>query len=100
MSKCECKECLHESVCRIREFPSIEEILKDGCQHYKSKSLFVELPCKCKDCKHWCENYKDDILGIRYGRCKNYKSPYRYEEDNVTENDYCSYGERKLEVGE
>jgi hypothetical protein len=31
-------------VCRIREFPSIEEILKDGCNHYKDKSLCVELP--------------------------------------------------------
>lgn len=46
MSKCECKECVHEKVCRTREFPSIEEILKDGCPHYKDKSLFVELPCK------------------------------------------------------
>lgn len=50
MSKCECKNCVHEKVCRIREFPSIEEILKDGCNHYKDKSLIVELPCRCKDC--------------------------------------------------
>ena len=49
MSKCECKECIHEKVCRTREFPSIEEILKDGCQHFKNKSLFVELPCKVGD---------------------------------------------------
>lgn len=46
MSKCECKKCVHEKVCRTREFPSIEEILKDGCPHYKDQSLFVELPCK------------------------------------------------------
>lgn len=97
MSKCE--NCIHNDVCGN---PSVKlgNIVYGKCNHYKDKSLFVELPCKCKDCKHWCENYKDDILGIRYGRCKNYKSPYRYEEDNVTENDYCSYGERKLEVGE
>lgn len=49
MSKCECKNCVHESVCRIREFPSIDEILKDGCNHYKDKSLVVELPCKVGD---------------------------------------------------
>ncbi len=49
MSKCECKECVHEEVCRIREFPSLEEILKDGCPKYKDKSLFVELPCKVGD---------------------------------------------------
>ena len=46
MSKCECKNCIHEKVCRIREFPSIQEILEDGCNKYKDKSLFVELPCK------------------------------------------------------
>lgn len=49
MSKCECKNCVHEEVCRIREFPSIDEILKDGCPHYKGKSLIVELPCKVGD---------------------------------------------------
>ena len=47
--KHECKNCVHEKVCRIRNFPSIEEILKDGCDHYKDKSLFVELPCKVGD---------------------------------------------------
>ena len=49
MSKCECNNCIHEKVCRTREFPSIEEILKDGCHHYKDKSLCVELPCKVGD---------------------------------------------------
>ena len=49
MSNSECKKCIHEKVCRTREFPSIDEILKDGCPHYKDKSLFVELPCKVGD---------------------------------------------------
>lgn len=62
MSKCECKNCVHEKVCRIREFPSIEEILKDGCNHYKDKSLFVELPCKVGDEVYYIGGvYKDTI---------------------------------------
>ena len=57
MSKCECKECIHEKVCRTREFPSIEEILKDGCPHYKDKSLFVELPCKVGGMKRFVKHF-------------------------------------------
>ena len=69
--KHECKNCIHEKVCRIREFPSIDEILKDGCNHYKDKFLCVELPCKIggyigkiKDGKFDC----DEINGIRIGK--------------------------------
>lgn len=42
MSKCE--NCIHESVCRIRTYPSQYGLTGDGCGHYKDKSLFVELP--------------------------------------------------------
>ena len=38
MGKCECKECVHKSVCLYK--PCVGE-----CPLYKSKSLFVELPC-------------------------------------------------------
>ena len=31
-----CKNCVHEKVCRIKEFPSIEEILKTGCDYHIS----------------------------------------------------------------
>lgn len=43
MNKCE--NCIHKKVCRIREFPSIEEILKDGCPHYKDvvKEIFEDI---------------------------------------------------------
>lgn len=42
MSNCECKECLHYEVCLYK--PCVGE-----CPLYKSKSLFVELPCKYGD---------------------------------------------------
>lgn len=57
MSKCECKNCVHNDVCKTREFPSIDEILKDGCHHYKDKSLFVEIPCK-KGGHVWFNTFK------------------------------------------
>ena len=49
MSKCECKECLHYDVCREWNAKFIEHRMKMGegcvCKNFKSKSLFVELPC-------------------------------------------------------
>lgn len=64
--KHECKNCIHEKVCRIREFPSIQEILEDGCNKYKDKSLCVELPCRCKDCEFLKITNNNKI----YAKCK------------------------------
>ena len=44
MSKCECKECVHEKVCKYEVVHSTK-----GCDHFKDKSLCVELPCKVGD---------------------------------------------------
>lgn len=42
MSRAECKKCIHLEVCDRVDFP----IFNGGkCDHFKSKSLFVELPC-------------------------------------------------------
>lgn len=41
-----CDNCIHKKVCRIREFPSIKEILEDGCPHFKDKSPWVEVARK------------------------------------------------------
>lgn len=65
MSKCECKKCIHEKVCRTREFPSIDEILKDGCPHYKDKSLFVELPVKLGQICYALYPYKNEVEECR-----------------------------------
>lgn len=44
MSKCECSKCIHNDVCKWLVVHST-----DGCEHYKDKSLCVELPCKVGD---------------------------------------------------
>lgn len=83
MSKCECKNCVHEKVCRTREFPSIDEILKDGCPHYKDKSLFVELPCKVGDTV-----YISDFTEVIEAFVSNIEMFYNYltkEIENVVE---------------
>lgn len=84
MSKCECRDCIHYEACQLWCKGYAE-----SCDTYKDKSLFVELPCRCNDCKHYCANYcTRDIKG-------------RTNMFYMNENDYCSYAEIKLrEVGE
>ena len=46
MSRAECKKCIHLEVCDKVDFP----IFNGGkCDHYKDKSLCVELPCEVGD---------------------------------------------------
>lgn len=84
MSKHECKNCVHCDVCRIREFPSIQEILEDGCNKYKDKSLVVELPCKVGDEVYYLTsidtakelNVKEIFCGIVQAVCYERKDIY------------------------
>jgi hypothetical protein len=49
---------------------------------------------RCKDCKHWSgEDTKDYLFGERWGECHRPFGSYGCE--NSTENDFCSYGERR-----
>lgn len=46
MTNQKCENCIHYEVCRIRTYPSQYGLTGDGCDHYKDKSLIVELPVK------------------------------------------------------
>lgn len=48
---------------------------------------------RCKDCRHWNSSRYDAILESAWGECR--KSFEDYHCCETTENDYCSYGERK-----
>lgn len=61
MSKCECKNCVHEKVCRIRTYPSQYGLTGDGCDHFKDKSLCIEIPCKVGDTLYCANVYKKQI---------------------------------------
>lgn len=93
MSRAECKKCLHESVCRIRTYPSQYGLTGDGCDHYKSKSLFVELPCRCKDCKH---ARPLGVIGCEVYICS--VDTHYSLEILVEDDDFCKYAELKEEV--
>ena len=100
MSKCECKECLHYDVCYDRiEFGETHDFKgKNGdCDHYKSKSLFVELPCRCAECEHLTVINSDKI----YAKCE--KTGLEFLPFGIdTREHYCSLGKLKEwgEVGE
>lgn len=50
MSKCECNNCIHEKACKqICEINGLSFGNYPYCDHYKDKSLVVELPCKVGD---------------------------------------------------
>ncbi len=85
MSKCE--NCIHNGACRY--YPDTV----DCPHHYKDKSLWVEV-VRCRDCQWW----EAHAYGSTVGRCENPRNGLvsEYSDDD----DYCSYAERKLEVGE
>ena len=83
MSKCGCKECLHYDVCLYK--PCVGE-----CPLYKSKSLFVELPCRCKDCKHSKQPY------CEYDEVFECHADTHYTGIRLVEaDDFCKYAELK-----
>lgn len=86
MNKCECKECLHYDVCDWldREYGLAKA---DNCHFAKDKSLLVELPCRCKDCKYLRKNF----VGTYY--CDNEKNGAAKRHTDL--NEYCSYAELK-----
>jgi hypothetical protein len=102
MSKCE--NCVKSDVCAHRANIKNDTYAYMGvtydtenCLHYKDKSLCVEV-VRCKDCEHWKCLSLDPIIANLWGECHRPLGDYSCCE--TSENDYCSYAERKLEVGE
>lgn len=81
-----CKDCIHEDVCKIRYFPSIFGLTGDGCPDFKNKADVVEV-VRCGQCKYWKIN-PHNMFG---GQC-------RYSECAAIDH-YCSYGKRKCDNG-
>lgn len=84
-----CENCIHYECCC--DWVSSED-LKDlgtgeNCETYKDKSLCVELPCRCKDCKY----LRKSFVGLYY--CDNEKNGAAKKYTEL--NEYCSYAERK-----
>lgn len=87
--KCEfCSDCIHGHVCMWRAYPQDPT---EHCQFFKDKSLFVELPCRCKDCE-----YSEQFTwwdGKKYRACTITDFPTRVEDDG-----FCNYAQLRAEA--
>ena len=82
MSKCD--NCLCNPVCDHNRFGF------ENCGNFKSKSLFVELPRRCKDCKHSKQPY------IEYDEVFECHADTHYTGIRLVEaDDFCKYAEMK-----
>lgn len=62
MSKCECEKCLHYDACKkISDVHGLAFGSSPFCDHYKSKSLFVELPCAVSDIVYVTDNKPNEV---------------------------------------
>lgn len=52
---------------------------------------------RCRDCKHWTDASFDTVTESHWGECRKPLGDYRYCE--TSEEDYCSYGERREDNG-
>ena len=93
MSKCE--NCVHYDVCaelhayyhkvdkeKVIPFMVDKNSEELNCDHFKDKSLIVELPCRCKDCEFF---YNNGVLQL----CRYWNG------HATTEWNYCSYAKLK-----
>ena len=87
-----CKNCIHYDVCcemitkHNKSFFVCGDKGNEG-QHYKDKSLVVELPCRCKDCEY-AKEIKLECETI-------YKCVAEWISRPVTANDFCQYAKLK-----
>ena len=75
-----CGDCLHHSMCYLTHSPN-----SAGCCEFADKNRYVQV-VRCKDCK----NAKQSNIGV-------YCS---FHEIVFSEDDFCSYGERREGEGE
>lgn len=90
-----CKECIHDGVCHIQEMSTdleLEEYIREfGCEDFKNKTDFVEVPCKCKNCNHAYINYFSAQSGVVL--CRWWTNRAKGIQVTMQQDDYCSYGE-------
>ena len=82
-----CKECICYEKCKSSKLDFAESADPNHiCQYFKNKADFVEVSCKCSDCKEWKRNV--GVVNSPNGHCF-------YHGIQMNAYDFCSYGERK-----
>ena len=97
-----CRDCLHAVMCveyaKLHGIENIQELLEhegsDVCTHVMKASDVVEV-VRCRDCKHFHRAILECVDGnpSDWGICD--CEWFNSEDYDVTENDFCSYGERR-----
>lgn len=62
-----CKDCIHGDVCKAHviegvgiDFTTFEKLIeKNGCNQFKDRSKFIELPCKVGDTVYFINALKE-----------------------------------------
>ena len=95
MTKLTCRDCIHYDVCDYH-ITELTTMTVEECSHeFKNKADFAEV-VRCKDCKHfYADKYNGKVLRKECGlrSLGGGIGTVRLE----SENDFCSYGERKTE---
>lgn len=95
-----CKDCVYFKRCVVLGVELDMHHNKEAdknCRHFKNKADVAEV-VRCKDCKYWNNaevDYKGAPIKTYAGNCQCSQWENEYYWYATTENDFCSYGERK-----
>ena len=85
-----CNDCIHYDVCQDLRYGDITDCDSKDCGgFFKNKADFVELPCRCSECKYLEIINKEPV----YAECKRQKLTFLLWQADTREH-FCSYGER------
>lgn len=92
-----CRDCLHYEVCQYHIAEETDMTINECSHGFKNKADFVEVKCRCADCKHYRRYGKTSLLfegkNVQAGWCV-LRAKFD-EEHRMLPFDFCSYGERK-----
>lgn len=86
-----CSDCIHADVCE--QNPLYTEFSRDNpayCEGFKDKSKLVAV-VRCKD----CQQFEPTCPG--YGYCYHWDYEEGMSPNEVEDDDFCSYGERRTD---
>jgi hypothetical protein len=87
-----CYDCIHCGACSDAGDSGFSCLKEDvsKCKHFKNKDDFVEVKCRCSECKHLKIINKEPV----YAECERQKLTFLLWQADTREHT-CSYGERR-----
>ena len=91
-----CRDCLHyEACCAFCKIINAARNVEQGCEHFKDRADVVEV-VRCKDCKYY--DYGKRFPDIKFC-CRLKDKDGEVARYNYSDDDFCSYGERRADDG-